>query len=159
VKLLKEDVAGDPDGAELVARSESYEKRLRELAREDGLQQLKAEPGRRHLFTEYVPESGYPTFSMFSELGAHPGAIGNVLFSMNAVNRTIEYTLDESFVDRAFWSSVAIVHLWQTCETVASCLDWGEWLEAEARPLNNEVAPFMDDARKRRQAAREGKSP
>jgi hypothetical protein len=155
VKLLKEDVAGEPDGAVITERAESYEKRLRELAREDGLQHLKTEPDRRYLFTEYVPESGYPTFSMFSELGAHPGAIGNILFSMNAANRTIEYTLDESFVDRAFWSSVAIVHLWQTCETVSSCLDWTEWLETEARPINNEVAPFMNEAQKRRKAARE----
>lgn len=149
-KLLKEDTGGEPVASGVVERVVAWQEQLRELAKQDGLNSPRSEPDRRYLFTEYVPESGYPTFSMYSELGAHPGALGNILFSLRPESRTIVYTLDESFVARAFWSAAAIVHLWQTCETVSACLGWDEWLTAQARPIYEEAALLMDEARKRR---------
>jgi len=121
-KLLKEDVGGELGAAEIIGPVEVLQDRARELAREDGIQRLKSEPDTRYLLTEYGPAGGYPTFSMFSELGSHPGAIGNILFSIRPESRTIDYRLDAAPVDRAFWSAVAIVHLWQTCDTVSRFL-------------------------------------
>ena len=151
-KLLKEDVAGEPEAIQMIVPIETWEARLRELAREDGLQHLKPPPGRSHLLREYGPKSGYPVFSMLSELGAHPSAVGNLLFSLRPEDRTIDYRIDAAPVERAFWCAVAIVHLWQTCEGVAEFLGWNEWLTTEAGPIYNNAASVMDEATRRRRA-------
>lgn len=153
-KLLKEDARGDPDAAEGVDRIEQWEARLRELAKQDGIQHLRSEPDRRHLFTEYLTGSGYPVFSMFSELGSHPGAVGNVLFSLRTESREIDYSLGEAWLARAFWSAASVLHLWQTCEVVAGGLGWKGWLESEAQPIYTTALPLMDEATRRRKDAR-----
>lgn len=93
---------------------------------------------------------------MLSELGSHPSATGNILFSLKPDTRTINYTLDGAFVDRAFWCSASIVNFWETAELAADVLDWGVWLEEEARPTYHQAAPLMDEALKRRRAAQAG---
>lgn len=117
---------------------------------DDGFEHLKAEPGRPELFADHGPTSGYPTFSMLSELGSHPGTAGNTLFSLRPVSPTIRYDLQGALVDRAFWTATAIVHLWQTCETVSDALDWDDWLTSEAKPVFESTRRLMEEAFRRR---------
>jgi hypothetical protein len=153
-KLLREDVGDDPEGKGIVEQVEGWDEHLRKLAKEDGLQHLKTEPGRRHLLAEYSPETGYPTFSMYSELGSHPGAIGNILFSLNIDSRTVDYTLDGAIVARAFCSGIATMHLWWICQTLAPIFGWDEWLASEAALVNREALPLIEDAARRKREER-----
>jgi hypothetical protein len=157
-RLLKEDARGEPDAVEGEDTIEQWEVRLRELAKLDGITHLRSEPDRRYLFTEYLTGGGYPTFSMFSELGSHPGAVGNILFSLRAESREIDYSLGEAWLARAFWSAAAMVHLWQTCEVVARRLGWNEWLTKEALPIFTAAGPLIEDAARRRKEARDSGS-
>ena len=154
-KLLTEDVARGADETDVVDRVNAWRERLRELAAEDNIT-LNVAPDRKYLFNNYVPESGYPTFSMYSELGAHPGAIGNTLFSMDLDSRNIAYTLGEAYVDRAFWLSASVVHLWNTCEIVAPILAWEDWLRDAATPLYVAAAPVMKEILDRRRGHNSG---
>jgi hypothetical protein len=148
-KLLKEDVSRGADDSDVLDRVNTWKERLQELATEDGLT-LNVEPDRKYLFNNFVPESGYPTFSMYSELGAHPGAIGNTLFSLQLDSREIAYTLGEAYVDRGFWLSASVTHLWNTCESVAASLGWDEWLGSDARPIFVKATPLMNEVLGRR---------
>ena len=96
--------------SDVLDRVNAWKERLQELATEDDLT-LNVEPDRKYLFNNFVPESGYPMFSMYSELGAHAGAIGNTLFSLRLDSREIAYTLGEAYVDRGFWLSAGVTHL------------------------------------------------
>ncbi len=87
---------------------------------------------------------------MFSELGAHPSALGNLLFSLQAGSREVTY-VSQAVVARAFWCSAAVEFLWQTCEAVAKALGWDDWLK-EVVPIFNEAGPLMSEAVHRRNA-------
>jgi hypothetical protein len=148
-KLLKEDASRGAVDSDVLDRVNAWKERLQGLATEDGLT-LNVEPDRKYLFNNFVPESGYPTFSMYSELGAHPGAIGNTLFSLQLDSREIAYTLGEAYVDRGFWLSASVTHLWNTCESIAPSLGWDEWLGSDARPIFVKAAPLMNEVLGRR---------
>jgi len=89
-------------------------------------------------------------FSMFSELGAHPSALGNLLFSLQAGSREITY-VGQAVVARASWCSAAVVFLWQTCEATGKALGWDDWLK-EVVPIFNKAGPLMSEAFRRRNA-------
>ena len=148
-KLLKEDASRGAVDSDVLDRVNAWKERLQELATEDGLT-LNVEPDRKYLFNNFVPESGYPTFSMYSELGAHPGAIGNTLFSLQLDSREIAYTLGEAYVDRGFWLSGGVTHLWNTCESIAPSLGWDEWLGSDARPIFVKATALMNEVLGRR---------
>ena len=148
-KLLREDASRGAVDSDVLDRVNVWKERLQELATEDGLT-LNVEPDRKYLFNNFVPESGYPTFSMYSELGAHPGAIGNTLFSLQLDRREIAYTLGEAYVDRGFWLSARVPPLWNTCESIAPSLGWDEWLGSDARPIFVKATTLMNEVLDRR---------
>jgi hypothetical protein len=118
-----EDASRDRDALEGVRAVKRWGARPREITKGDGIEHLKRDLGRKEL-TEYGPESGYPTFSMLSELGAHPGALGHLLFSLRPdsrfVLRTIDYNLGQALPARACWYSASVVPLGDVrsrCET------------------------------------------
>jgi len=148
-KLLKEDASRGAVDSDVLDRVNAWKERPQELTTEDGLT-LNVEPDRKYLFNNFVPESGYPTFSMYSELGAHPGAIGNTLFSLQLDRREIAYTLGEAYVDRGFWLSAGVTHLWNTCESIAPSLGWDEWLGSDARPIFVKATTLMNEVLDRR---------
>jgi hypothetical protein len=150
-----EDASRDRDALEGVRAVKRWGARPREITKGDGIEHLKRDLGRKEL-TEYGPESGYPTFSMLSELGAHPGALGNLLFSLRP---------DSRFVLRAKRSTTTSVRpyrpelagtrqawcLWETCEAVAKRLGWDDWLTAEIQPIFVGGGPLMMEAKQLRQ--------
>lgn len=152
-KFLMEDAGRDTDALQGVHDIREWGRRLREIAKDDGFQHLKREPGRRGLLAKYGPTGGYQTFSMLSELGSHPGAAGNILFSLRPESRTINYDLQGAFVLRAFWTASAIAYLWETCEAVSNALDWDEWLTSEAKPVYEGAGALMGEALRRHRDA------
>lgn len=98
------------------------------------------------------PSAGYATFSMLSELGSHPGAAGNTLFSMTKGSRRISYDFAGSVIPRAYWVATSIVLLWLVCESVSDALGWDEWLGSEARPVYHSSLPLIVEARRRYEA-------
>jgi hypothetical protein len=150
-KFLMEDAGRDRDALQGVHAVRRWGERLREIAKQDGIEHLQRELGRRELFDKYFPKSGYPIFSMYSELGSHPGAFGNLLFSLRPESREINYDLGQALVARAFWSSAALVFLWQTCEAIAKALGWDDWLR-EVVPIFNGAGPLMSETARRRNA-------
>jgi hypothetical protein len=150
-KFLLEDAGRDRDALQGVHAVRRWGERLREIAKQDGIEHLQRELGRRELFDKYFPKSGYPMFSMYSELGSHPGAFGNLLFSLRPESREINYDLGQALVARAFWSSAALVFLWQTCEAIAKALGWDDWLR-EVVPIFNAAGPLMSETARRRNA-------
>lgn len=146
-----EDEGRDRDALQSVHDVRRWGERLREIAKQDGIEHLQRELGRRELFDKYFPKSGYPIFSMYSELGSHPGAFGNLLLSLTTEGREINYDLGQAVVARAFWCSAAVVFLWQTCEAIAKALGWEDWLK-EVVPIFNGAGPLMLEAARRRNA-------
>ena len=150
-KFLMEDAGRNRDALQGVHAVRRWGECLREIAKQDGIERLQQELGRRELLDRYAPKSGYPTFSMFSELGAHPGAFGNLLFSLRPESREINYDVGQAVVARAFWCSEALVFLWQTCAAMAKALGWDDWLK-EVVPIFNGADPLMSEAARRRNA-------
>jgi hypothetical protein len=150
-RFLMQDAGRDRDALQGVHVVRRWGERLQEIAKEDGIEHLKREPKRRELLDRYLQGSGHPTFSMFSELGAHPGALGNLLFSLQPGSREINYDVGQAAVGRAFWCSAAVVFLWQTCEAMAQALGWHDWLK-EVIPVYNRAGPLMLEAARRRNA-------
>jgi hypothetical protein len=154
MKLLKEDVGDDAEGEEIMSQVAQWKKHIRQLAGQDGITQLQEPPDRRHLFKKYGSGINYPVFSMYSELGAHPGAVGNVLFSLSPDSRRVDYGLNIAVIQRAFFSGVATLMFWSTCEAVSPTFGWDDWLTPVARPLYTEALPLMGEATKRRKELR-----
>jgi hypothetical protein len=155
-RLLMADAGKDPGALEVVHAIRQWGSHLRDLAKQDDIDLDVRLPKRDQLFEKYGQRSGgYPTFSMLSEMGSHPSAAGNILFSLRPDSRTINYTLEGAFVDRAFWCSAAIVHLWETLEVAIGFLGWTDWHESQARPAYERALPLMNEALKRRQASHE----
>lgn len=150
-RFLMRDARRDREALQGVHAVRRWGERLREIAMEDGIDHLQQELGRPELLKKYAPRSGHPTFSMFSELGAHPGALGNLLFSLWPGSREINYDVGQAVVARAFWCSAAVVFLWQTCEAIAKAFGWDEWLQ-EVVPIFNGAGPLMLEAARRRNA-------
>jgi len=92
-----------------------------------------------------VPERGPTVLNLPGHLEDAPGIL------------PVECTWkrDEAVVARAFWCGVAILDLWQTCETVSLRLGWDDWLKSRAGPIYEEAAPFGDEAVKRRRELEE----
>jgi hypothetical protein len=149
-RFLIRDAGRDREALQGVHKLRRWGERLREIAKQDGIEDLKQELGRPELLKRYGPKSGHPMFSMFSELGAHPSALGNLLFSLEAGSREITY-VGQAVVARASWCSAAVVFLWQTCEAMAKTLGWDDWLK-EVVPIYNEAGPLMSEAVRRRNA-------
>ena len=141
-KLLMEDAGRNREALQGVHAVRRWGKRLQEIAKQDGIERLQHELGRRELLDKYGSKSSYPTFSMFSELGAHPGAFGNLLLALRPESHEITYDLGQALVARAFWCSAALVFLWQTCVATAKALGWDEWLK-EVVPIFNGASPLM----------------
>jgi hypothetical protein len=150
-RFLMQDAGRDREALQGVHAVRRWGERLREIAKEDGIEHLQRELKRRELLERYVQGSGHPMFSMFSELGAHPSALGNLLFSLRPESREINYDVGQAVVARAFWCSAAIVFLWQTCEAMAKALGWDDWLK-EVVPIFNGAGPLMLEATRRRNA-------
>jgi hypothetical protein len=150
-KFLMEDAGRNRDALQGVHAVRRWGERLREIAKQDGIERLHQGPGRRELLDRYAQKGSCPTFSMFSELGAHPGAFGNLLFSLRPESQEINYALGQALVARAFWCSAALVFLWQTCEAMAKAPGWDDWLK-EVAPVFNGAGPLMLEAARRRNA-------
>jgi hypothetical protein len=148
-----EDAGRDRDALDIVRRIREWGTQLREIAAVDGVQHLKEPPGRDVLLRKYGAQSGYPTFSMFSELGSHPLASGQLLFGLQQESRSIDYS-DEALPERAFWASAAVTYLWQTIELVSNHLGGAEWLEEDARALHAAIVPLISETLRRRQERR-----
>jgi hypothetical protein len=61
-KFLMEDAGRDRDALQGVHAVRRWGERLREIAKQDGIEHLQRELGRRELFDKYFPKSGYPIF-------------------------------------------------------------------------------------------------
>jgi hypothetical protein len=155
-RLLIEDARRDRnrDAIDAAKHAREWGRRLREITAEDGVGELERPPRRMELFRDFGPKSGYPMFSLLSELGSHPGAAGNTLFSVRPDTRKISYDMSGSWVARAFFVSVGVVYLCHTCEVVGKVLGWDDWVDETARPTYNAAAPFVYEAMRRRQAER-----
>jgi hypothetical protein len=148
-KFLLADAGREQDALDGVRAVRTWGQRLREIANQDGIPRLKEPPRRADLLSKYGHESGHPTFSMLSELGSHPGNVGNLLFAWNPESTNVSYNLEGALAARAFWTSAAIVHLRQTCEVVSSAFGWEGWLAGEPTRIYLELAPLMAEALRR----------
>jgi hypothetical protein len=148
-RFLMRDAGRDRDALQGIHVVRRWGERLREIAMEDGIEHLQREPQRREMLDRYVQRSGHPTFSMFSELGAHPGALGNLLFSLQPGSKEINYEVGQAILLRAFWCSAALEFLWETCEAMGKALGWDDWLK-EVVPIFNGAGPLMLEAARRR---------
>jgi hypothetical protein len=80
-------------GPRLTGReADDAENRLAQIAREDGVQHVRAAPGREHLFKTYT-KPGYVFFATLSELGSHPGFLHLVPFFTDPETRMINVNL------------------------------------------------------------------
>jgi hypothetical protein len=149
-RFLIRDAGRDREALQGVRVLKRWGERLREIAKQDGIEHLKQELGRPELLNRYAPRIGHPTFSMFSELGAHPSALGNLLFSLQAGSSEINCG-GQAVVARAFWCSAAVVFLWQTCAAIGEALGWDDWL-TEVVPIFNGADPLISEAARRRNA-------
>jgi hypothetical protein len=152
-RFLLEDAGKNREALELVHGVRAWGRRLQEIAAEDGIASLKGPPGRRDMLQLHGHTGGYPTFSMYSELGSHPGASGNLLFSLEPEATGISYDLQGALVMRAFFVAAAIMYLWSTCETVANALGWTKWLREATEIYTRRAGPLMMEASKRRREA------
>jgi hypothetical protein len=89
-------------------------------------------------------------WSMYSELGAHPGVVGNLLLALDPESRTITFDREGSVVQRAFWSSASLTYLWMTCKSVAG-VGWETWIN-EAASIYARAGPFMAEASRRQRS-------
>lgn len=151
-KFLLEDAGRNREALQIVHAVRAWARRLQELAEEDGITRLKGPPGRKELLKRHGETSGYPTFSMYSELGSHPGASGNLLFSLRPESVKISYELQGAEVMRSFFASAAILYLWLTCEAMAMALGWSDWLSEATQLYAREAGPLMMEAARRRRA-------
>lgn len=158
-RVLERDAArgGPPDALDAPKRVEAVVMQLNQIAREDGYAEpLPRPPGRRQLFDNYLPESGWQSFAMYSELGSHPGAAGNLLFALDLQDSgKISFGLGGAFRQRAFWSGAALHFLLLVARQIASALDWNAWLESVMLRLVEEAAPYLNEAARRQGAARD----
>jgi hypothetical protein len=99
--------------------------------------------------SRYLDERAKPRFDMLSELGSHPGITGLTLFVAEPGRSNLEYDVQGGLVQRAFWITVAIWHLWEACEAISRGMDWTDWLSTELLPRYEASGPFIEEAIRR----------
>src|SRR4051812_34099347 len=121
---------------------------LRQIAEDDGLKDLSGvAPRRPELLKGNGIASGYPMFSIFSELGSHPGVMGTTLLALRRDTGEVAHDLGGAVVARALWSSVALGLLWNTCSAAAPILGWQRWLDGPARDIFMALPPLVAEAK------------
>lgn len=155
-KILSADASKGPAGTATTAdEAEAATSRLEELMKEDGHPRPKQAPGRRDLYEGYLQEGGYEAFGMYSELGSHPGGIGHVLFALaDEESGEVTFNLGGAFVERAFWLGVSLLFLHKTVVEVGLALGEKHWLEENLPPLVRRMEPLLEEAVRRKRAAR-----
>ena len=143
-KFTAEDAGDDPEALEVVDAIRDSATLLREIAREDGIEHLAGPLGRRDRHERYGQKSAFPSFSMLSEFGSHPPALGNLLFSVDPTSHRINYDMQGKFLARALWSGSAMIHFWRTCQAVAGGFGWDEWLSGTAEPIHASATPLLE---------------
>ena len=152
-RFMMRDAGRDRDALNSVRAIRDWAARLREIAKEDGIADLKQEPPLPELFKTMRDVAGYPNFSMYSEFGSHPGTAGNTFFALSGDSRNISYDLGGSVIERGFLVGASIFYLWKTCEAVSPAMSWQEWLQADAQAAYRSALPLLEESVRRRRAS------
>ena len=152
-RFLMRDTRREREALDGVRAVRDWGRVLRDIAQQDGVGNLKRAPDAIDLFKWLHDVADYANFSMYSELGSHPGAAGNTWFAVNSDRSKISYDLGAAHMARAFLVMTSIFYLWKSFEAIAKALAWDKWLQTEARPIYNQALPFLDETLRRRKAS------
>jgi len=152
-RFLMRDAGRNREALDGVRAVRDWGRVLRDIAQQDGISSLKRAPDAIDMFKGLRDVAEYANFSMYSELGSHPGAAGNTWFAVNSDKNKIRYDLGGSHRARAFLVMTSIFYLWKSFEATSKALAWDEWLQTEARPVYYRLLPLLDETLRRRKAA------
>ncbi len=151
-RFMMRDAGRDREALDGVRAVREWGKRLREIAAEDEIQHLKGPPRTPDLF-HYVDIAGYPSYSMFSEFGSHPGTAASTFFALaGESSKQISHDPQGGLVERALFVATAIMYMSTTLEAASAALGWDDWLNAAVLPINHELTPLMAESARRRRA-------
>jgi hypothetical protein len=127
IRFLMKDSGRGGDVLEVLRRAQDGDRKLRQIASQDGFPSLKEAPDRVVLLSRYLDEGAKARFEMLSEFGSHPGVTGLLLFAMEPGRLEQRHDLQGGHVQRAFWIAIAIWQLWDTCDAVSRGMGWAGW--------------------------------
>lgn len=156
-RFMMKDAGRDKEALNGVRAVRDWGTRLRQIAKEDGIPDLKVEPSALDLFKS-MDVAGYANFSMYSELGSHPGTAGNIFFALTSHSKRISYDLQGALVERGFLAGTSIFYQWKTCESVSAAMGWDAWLQAEVQPVYYAILPLLTESLERRKTPRASES-
>jgi hypothetical protein len=142
--LLKKDNAD----AAVVSQLQTSIDRVREIAREDGIQYVNEQPGADYLFKEYL-EPGYILFATLSEIGSHPGFLQVLVFHADRESSRIEVNISGSPEERAAWIGGAVGMFARICIRMSTEFGWEDWLEKTLMHVVREANPLIEQSRER----------
>jgi hypothetical protein len=149
--FMMKDAGRDKSALNQVKAVRDWGVRLRDIAREDGMQRLKGEPNTPQLLI-HKDVAGYPTYKMYSELGSHPGTAGFTLFAIRSGSESIRYDLQGSVLERGFLVSTSLVYQWKIAQAASAALGWGDWLSSDGGPTYLVAVPLMSELSERRKS-------
>jgi hypothetical protein len=133
----------------LDAQVATMERTLRQIARDDRVQNVKESPDRRYLFNKYLKPTGYEVFSVLSELGSHAGFFHAVLFHLDPDSKQMDVNYGGGLVERAMWIASGFEFFGYTTDEVGKAFGWDDWLRDTVLPIVQRAAPSMRDVRAR----------
>jgi hypothetical protein len=142
-------VTDDWDASKAVEGAERGLAELARLASQDGYATLGKTPAREYLFNNYFPEGNYASFHMYSEMGSHPPGTVNILFAFDPDTGRTSFDLQAMWVDRAKWAAFSLRLMFMTCEIVGRGLGWEDWLRERIAPWTHDVAPLLEEVKRR----------